>query len=225
MAKPALAIMSRVPSIEGKSRLGGVLTPAQREALQWAFLGDTLDKVRLLDEYKCYLAATPAVEINKLAEVVGPGEEVIPQPGDSLGQRMLGIARQLFARGHSPVVLIGTDTPGLPPSFLQKTLSLLNHCDLVLGPAFDGGYYLIGMRNLESRVFDDIDWGKASVLEKTLTACDKYNITYNLLDSLMDVDRPEDLLAVAEQFKPEQTELMPVPERTIQFLKSIGRMN
>lgn len=223
MAKPALAIMSRVPSIEGKSRLGGVLTPAQREALQWAFLEDTLDKVRLLDEYKCYLAATPAVEINKLAEVVKPDEEVIPQPGGSLGQRMLCIASKLFARGHSPVILIGTDTPGLQPSFLQKTLCLLDHCDLVLGPAFDGGYYLIGMRNLEGRVFDDIDWGTASVLEKTLIACDKYNITCKILDSLMDVDRPDDLMAMVEQFKLEQTELMPVPVRTVQFLKSIGR--
>lgn len=121
-AKPALAIMSRVPSPEGKSRLGSVLTPAQREALQWAFLEDTLDKVRRLAEFKCYLAATPAAEINKLAKVVGPGGEVIPQLEGSLGQRMLGVARRLFARGHSPVVLIGTDAPALPPSFLLKTL-------------------------------------------------------------------------------------------------------
>jgi glycosyltransferase A (GT-A) superfamily protein (DUF2064 family) len=113
MTNPAVAVMSRIPSAEGKSRLSNVLTPDQRKDLQWAFLLDTLDTVRLLPEYKCYLAATPADEINKLAEVTGPGAEVIPQPGGSLGQRMQSIAGQLFSRGHSPVVLIGTDAPAL----------------------------------------------------------------------------------------------------------------
>ncbi len=225
MAKPAVAIMSRVPSVVGKSRLGGVLTPAQREALQWAFLEDTLEKVRQLTEYKCFIAVTPAGEANKLAQFADPGGEVILQPEGSLGQRMLGIACELLARGYSPVVLIGTDVPSLPPCFLLETLKLLEHYDLVLGPALDGGYYLIGMRNLVEGVFNDIDWGTETVLEKTLSFCNRNNLTYSLLSRLMDIDRPDDLLAVAEQFKLEQKESMPVPVRTIQFLKSIGRMN
>lgn len=214
--------MSRVPSIEGKSRLGDVLAPAQREALQWAFLEDTLDKVRRLTEFKCYIAATPAVKINKLSGVLGPGEEVLTQPGGDLGQRMFGVARKLFARGHSPVVLIGTDTPALPPSSLRKALFLLNDSDLVFGPAFDGGYYLIGMRSLEVRVFDNIGWGTEMVLEKTLSVCRSSNLTYSLLDGLMDVDRPDDLLVLAEQLKQVQTKLEPFPVRTVRFLKSIG---
>lgn len=223
MRKPALAIMSRVPSAEGKSRLGSVLTPAQREALQWAFLGDTLDKVRRLTEFKSYIAATPAAEINKLVKVVGPGQGVITQPGGSLGQRMLGVAGQLFACGHSPVVLIGTDAPALPPSFLLKTLYLLEKSDLVFGPAFDGGYYLIGMRYLEGRVFDGIHWGTGTVLEDTLAVCSRYNLRYSLLARLTDIDRPGDLLAVAEQLEREQIEFIPSPKRTMQFLKSFMR--
>lgn len=214
--------MSRVPSTEGKSRLGGVLTPVQREALQWAFLMDTLDKVRLLPDFKCYLAATPADEIHRLDEVVGLGWEVMAQPGGSLGQRMLSIASHLFNRGHAPVILIGTDTPALSPSFLQKALQLLNHDDLVFGPASDGGYYLIGMRNLVDVVFEDIDWGAETVLEKTLSVCNSNSLTYSLLDSLMDVDRPDDLLAAAEQCK-EQMGMMPVPARTSRFLKFIEK--
>lgn len=220
MLGPALAVMSRVPSIEGKSRLGSVLMPAQREALQWAFLEDTLDKVRTLTEFKTYIAATPAAEISKLSGAAGPGEEIIAQPGGDLGQRMFGVAGELFARGHAPVVLIGTDTPDLPPSFLQRSLSLLNQYDLVFGPAFDGGYYLVGMGRLEGRIFKDIDWGTELVLEKTLAVCGKYNLTCGLLDHLRDIDRPDDLLALAEQCKLGQAETVPISRRTAQIIKT-----
>ena len=222
MTNPAVAVMSRIPSTEGKSRLSDVLTPEQREALQWAFLLDTLDTVRLLPQYKCYLAATPAGEIKKLAEVTGTGVEIIPQPGGSLGQRMQSIAGQLFSRGHSPVVLIGTDAPALQPSHLLEALHLLNHSDLVFGPAFDGGYYLIGMRNQVDAVFADIDWGGETVLRKTISICKRNNLKYSLLDCLTDVDRPDDLLAAAEQCQ-EQMETTPEPARASRFLKFIER--
>lgn len=222
MTNPAVAVMSRIPSTEGKSRLSDVLTPEQREALQWAFLLDTLDTVRLLPQYKCYLAATPAGEINKLAEVTGSGVEVLNQPGGSLGQRMQSIAGQLFSLGHYPVVLIGTDAPALQGSHLLEALQLLNHSDLVLGPAFDGGYYLIGMRNQADLVFADIDWGGETVLRKTISICKNNNLKYSLLDCLTDVDRPDDLLAAAEQCQ-EQMEMLLAPARASRFLKFIER--
>ena len=222
MTNPAVAVMSRVPSIDGKSRLRDVFTPAQREELQWAFLLDTLDTVGLLPEYECYLAATPADKINKLAEVTASDVSVIPQPGDSLGQRMQSIAGQLFSRGHSPVVLIGTDAPALQPSHLLEALQMLNHSDLVFGPAFDGGYYLIGMRNRANAVFADNDWGGETVLRKTISSCKRNNLKYSLLDCLTDVDRPADLLAAAEQCQG-QIEMMPPAAIASRFLKFIER--
>ena len=222
MTKPAVAVMSRIPSTEGKSRLSDVLTPEQRAELQWAFLLDTLDTIRLLPEYKCYLAATPAGEINKLAEITRAGVEVISQPGGSLGQRMQSIAGQLFSRGHYPVVLIGTDAPALQSSHLLEALQMLNHSDLVFGPAFDGGYYLIGMRNQADLVFADIDWGGETVLRKTISICQKNNLKYSLLDCLTDVDRPDDLQAAAEQCQ-EQLKMTPESARDSRFLKFIER--
>lgn len=224
MLKPALAIMSRAPSTEGKSRLGAVLSPAQREALQWAFLEDTLDKIRPLTEFKRYLAVTPPSAINKLAQAVGLGGQVIPQPDGNLGQRMRGIAEQLFLMGHAPVILIGTDVPALPPAYLLKALALLEQSDMVLGPAFDGGYYLIGMRHMKGRVFEDINWGTETVLEKTQTICDKNKLTYKLLNPLMDIDRPGDLLALLAQYGNNELDFTPTPARTIQFLKAIEEM-
>lgn len=218
MASPALAIMTRVPSIQGKSRLNTLLTPLQREDLQWAFLLDTLDKVRQLAEYTCYVAATPEEQISKLFAVTGPGVEVIPQLDGNLGRRMLGIIKDLFHRGHSPLVLIGSDAPTLPPAFLLKALELLGQCQLVIGPALDGGYYLIGMNHPENRVFENIAWGSGSVLEQTTAACKHYKLSYQLLEPLRDIDRPGDLLALAEQVKKQQG-LSQVSLRTAHFIK------
>jgi len=219
MAQPALAIMSRVPSPEGKSRLKDLLTPEQRENLQWAFLLDTLDKVKQLPVFKCFIAAAPAEQAARLTGAVGPGVEIILQPEGSLGQRMLSVTRHLFQRGYSPVMLIGTDVPVLPPAYLLEALELLEYCQLVLGPAEDGGYYLIGMQRLYSRVFEDIAWGTGGVLQKTLAICDSQNITYGLLNYLRDIDRPADLLAVAEQMK--QIRAEPLPIRTVNFLQFV----
>lgn len=225
MLKPALAIMSRVPSKEGKSRLSAVLSPAQREALQWAFLEDTLDKVRLLPEFVPYLAVTPPCEIKKLAAKLGFVGRIVPQFTGNLGQRMYGLVEQLFLSGHTPVVIIGTDVPALPPSYLHKALYLLVENDLVFGPALDGGYYLIGMRKFAGRVFDGISWGSERVLEDTLKICEENKLSYGLLDSLMDIDRPGDLLALMRQYENKKIDAEFIPAKTTRFLKSIEIRN
>lgn len=222
MLKPALAIVSRVPSKEGKSRLGTVLTPAQREALQWAFLEDLLEKVSFIKEVECYLAVTPPGELNELVKKLEFSGQVLPQSSGDLGQRMHDIALQLFLRGHAPVILIGTDVPLLPPSHIHKALYLLEQNDLVFGPALDGGYYLIGMRKFTARVFKGISWGSDIVLGDTLKMCKENKLSFGLLDSLMDIDRPGDLPALMRQYENKMIDTASIPERTIRFLKSIN---
>ena len=222
MLKPALAIVSRVPSKEGKSRLCTVLTPAQREALQWAFLEDLLEKVSFIKEVECYLAVTPPGELNELVKKLEFSGQVLPQSSGDLGQRMHDIALQLFLRGHAPVILIGTDVPLLPPSHIHKALYLPEQNDLVFGPALDGGYYLIGMRKFTARVFKGISWGSDIVLGDTLKMCKENKLSFGLLDSLMDIDRPGDLPALMRQYENKMIDTASIPERTIRFLKSIN---
>ncbi|MCG9966776.1 TIGR04282 family arsenosugar biosynthesis glycosyltransferase [Pelotomaculum terephthalicicum JT] len=219
MARPALAVMARVPSAEGKSRLKELLKPEQREQLQWAFLLDTLDKIKRLPGFACFVAAAPAARAGKLKAAVGPEVEVLLQPGGDLGRRMLSVIRQLFQIGYSPTILIGADVPALPPASLLQAVKLLERYHLVFGPAMDGGYYLIGMRNPDDRVFQHIAWGTGSVLRDTLAVCDRHNLTRGLLGCLRDVDRPADLLALAEELK--QMEKESVPVRTVKFLQKL----
>jgi len=219
MTGPALAIMSRVPSPEGKSRLQELLKPEQRERLQWAFLLDTLDKVKRLPEFKCFVAATPAVQAGRLKAAVGRGVEVVAQPAGDLGWRMLSVMRQLFQYGYAPVILIGADVPTLPPAYLLEAVQMLERFQLVLGPATDGGYYLIGMRYPDGRVMHNISWGRDSVLQETLAVCDRHGLTRGMLGFLRDVDRPADLLALAQELK--QVEMESAPVRTANLLRQL----
>ena len=218
--KPALAVMSRVPSPEGKSRLHGILSSEQREALQWALLEDTMDKAAQLPELEIFLSLTPASQIDRMKMIRLNGAQIIVQPEGNLGERMLAAVQLLFGRNYAPVILIGTDSPALAPEHLVKALDLLEDYKLVIGPARDGGYYLIGMKYPEDRIFKDISWGSHKVLEETLTSCDRFGIKYCLLDLIGDIDRPEDLLEFIDDIDQEE-KLFSVSKKnkTIQLLK------
>jgi rSAM/selenodomain-associated transferase 1 len=117
------------------------------------------------------------------------------QTGQDLGARMDAAIRQtLLKKSVESVILIGTDCPALTERYLdQALLALESGVDVVLGPAEDGGYVLVGMRRPIGAVFEDIPWGTEQVMQRTLEALKAKELTYRLLDTLWDVDRPEDL--------------------------------
>ena len=117
------------------------------------------------------------------------------QNGQDLGARMDAAIRQTLQEENvESVVLIGTDCPALTERYLdQALLALESGVDVVLGPAEDGGYVLVGMRRPITAVFEDIPWGTDQVMHRTLETLKAKELTYRLLDTLWDVDRPEDL--------------------------------
>ena len=124
---------------------------------------------------------------------LGPGPAYRPQgPGD-LGQKMDRAFRAAFSEGRPRVVLLGTDCPALVATIMAKALDLLKQVDVVLGPAADGGYYLIGLRRPASRLFGDIPWGTELVLARTVARAESLGLATAFLEELNDVDRPADL--------------------------------
>jgi rSAM/selenodomain-associated transferase 1 len=117
------------------------------------------------------------------------------QEGDNLGTRLLNAISSSFARHYQKVVVIGSDCPGLTKEILHDAFLRLSNCDVVFGPAYDGGYYLIGMNNPYACLFEDIPWSTSSVLETTLNRCVMNNISYYLLEPLHDIDEEKDLYA------------------------------
>ena len=96
-----------------------------------------------------------------------------------------------FMQGYNKVVIIGSDSPSLPVSYIDKALD--SERDLVLGPSIDGGYYLIAMRGKVFEVFSGVDWGTDKVLYETLQRVKEGSFSFDLLPVWYDVDLPEDL--------------------------------
>jgi hypothetical protein len=134
----------------------------------------------------------------QMAEWLGSALPLIPQRGKELGERMAAAFRAAWAKGLQRAVLIGSDCPALTPALLVQALAELTQHDLVLGPASDGGYYLIGLRRdlapgTHHFLFQNINWGTATVYRTTLARAAAKKLTVTTLQELHDIDRPEDL--------------------------------
>jgi rSAM/selenodomain-associated transferase 1 len=114
------------------------------------------------------------------------------QDGQDLGERMAHAFARSFESGMEKVVLIGTDCPTLQPQHLNQAFEALTHSDLVLGPATDGGYYLIAMKRKADYLFEGISWSTSEVLSQTLAVATAHGLHFTLLDELSDIDTRED---------------------------------
>ncbi|MBD2412918.1 hypothetical protein FACHB389_06160 [Nostoc calcicola FACHB-389] len=110
-----------------------------------------------------------------------------------LGLRMARSLLQAFQFGAEKAIIIGTDCPGVNAQVLATAFDRLHTFELVLGPAIDGGYYLIGLQQPIPELFANIKWGTAQVFQKTVEIAQKLNLSHVNLTPLADVDRPEDL--------------------------------
>lgn len=113
------------------------------------------------------------------------------QKGDGLGQRMHNAFVELLEMGYEKVAIIGSDLLDLDAEVVNDAFAKLDFKDVVIGPALDGGYYLLGMKNLYPIVFENKVWGSISVLQSTLE--DLQNSTLHLLKELNDIDTFEDM--------------------------------
>ena len=114
------------------------------------------------------------------------------QAGPDLGGRMSTALRDGLNR-HESVILVGTDLPLINRSYIEQAVSVLKTHDVVLGPAEDGGYGLVGVKGEIPDMFSDIDWGSERVLSQTCARLNRDRLDYGLLPLIWDVDRPADL--------------------------------
>jgi hypothetical protein len=171
-----------------------------------------------LDLYRCFVTDTVALcrkagyapsiffhppnSRDALIEWLGRELAYEAQEGNSLGERMYAAFRSVF-HGCRRAVLIGTDMPDLPPSLVEEAFRSLETHDAVIGPAFDGGYYLIGLSSdsLSSDLFQGLPWGSALVFELTRRILEEHGLKFSLLPRWRDIDDYDDLAAFFTRWK------------------------
>ena len=140
-----------------------------------------------------YFFFDPPGEKESIQLWLGLEKKLVPQAPGDLGERILKAFEFSQSRGHQMTLLIGTDCPGLNPEIIRKAQTLLEKVDVVLGPASDGGYYLIGAKGPHPELFNDMAWSTNTVLSETLKRIKTMGLTQGLLPTLDDLDTPEDL--------------------------------
>lgn len=193
MPNPQTVLFVRAP------RHGTVKTRLARS------LGDdaTLDAYRTLLTVTCKalrelnhveLRVTPDDGLRELESWRAPGWTLAPQGTGSLGERLAAAVEIHFRNGATSVVIIGSDCPEITAEDIRAAHQALATSDVVLGPASDGGYWLIGLRRPTVGVFDNIAWSTESVLQQTLERAASLGLSVATLRTLDDIDTHEDWL-------------------------------
>ena len=188
-----LVVFAKDPSPgRSKSRLAAVVGTEAASQLARAMLVDTLETVRTLpNDVRTSIATADAN--SPALEALAADFHREPQVGETLGQRLATCFRQWFERGASRVVVIGTDCPLLDDQTITAAFEELSRSDVVLGPASDGGYYLVGLSTADADLFEDIAWDSPQVLAQTAAHVRRQRLTLRLLPQLSDLDEAADM--------------------------------
>jgi rSAM/selenodomain-associated transferase 1 len=195
----ALAIVAKSPRPgQVKTRLCPPLSLADAARLHDAFVRDTIERMRSLAGVQVVCAYTPPEE-RAFFEATCDGATLVPQTDGDLGERLHAVFATLHARGFQRVVAIGADTPTLPLEYIREAFALLDDpgVDVVLGRAYDGGYYLIGLRTPRAELFADIPWSTDRVFAQTWRRAGTIGLRVRCLPAYADVDTFADLAQLA----------------------------
>jgi rSAM/selenodomain-associated transferase 1 len=179
---------------EVKTRLAGEVGVDQAAKLYAAFLRDLIDRFRRFPAER-RLGFTPDEPAARsyFERLAAADYRLWPQPARDLGERLRAFFRDHVRNRDDRAVVIGSDSPTLPSDYVRDAFERLDAVDVILGPAADGGYYLLGMRYPPAEVFRGISWSEATVLEETVERLRDRRRTFSLLPVWYDVDSPEDL--------------------------------
>lgn len=188
-----LGVFVKVPTPgRVKTRLVPPLSEDEACELYWSFLEDLftrLERFKKIHGTVFYSDGDP----DPLREVVPDRFALVAQTGDTLGDRLRGAFEHLLGEGSGPAVIIGSDSPDIPAPFLKRAFQRLKHRPVVIGPAFDGGFYLIGLTRVIDDLFRGVHWGTDAVFRETLENVRNLELSCSVLPPWYDVDDPGSL--------------------------------
>lgn len=178
-----------------KTRLCPPLGPAAAAALYRCFVEDVLEEMCRLSELDIALAYTPPEALAFFRRLVPPRVRLTPQSGGDLGERLTHACQDALAAGYRAVLVRNSDSPDLPGELIRQAAESLSRGQVqaVLGPAPDGGYYLVGLSVPPRDLFQDIPWSTCTVLAKTRERFKERGLSLKLLPPWADIDSFNDL--------------------------------
>ena len=207
MSKTALVIMARYPEPgKTKTRLGRTIGNDRAAALYQAFLTDLAHRF-VGQPYHLHWAYTPSeANFHDFIATLAPSQYMtcFPQQGADLAARLHHAFKETRKRGFEQTILIGSDSPHISLATIYNAYKALDRADVVLGPADDGGYYLIAMRHPHD-LFTGIPMSTSRVCEMTIDLAHRQELLVYLLQPLLDVDELPNLLRLAELLQEDPT--------------------
>ena len=201
----AIAVMAKAPRIgEAKTRLSPPLSAAQAAQLSASFLEDIAHNLLAAARsapIEGYVACSPAGSEALFLALLPPGIDLVPSRRAGLGHSLFDAAEDLLGQGYGSVCLVNADSPTLPTAVLTAAaMALAREGDrIVLGPAADGGYYLIGLKQPHRRLFADIAWSTERVFRQTIDRAAELGLEAVTLPVWYDVDDMASLRLLAAE--------------------------
>ncbi len=194
---PCVVAVAKQPAAgQVKTRMALTLGAEMARELYRCALADTVDLLRTLKDVCPVLSYAPdTMEARDYFAALAPDFTLVAQCGADFGERLLHTFQVLHAKKFAPIVLIGSDSPSLPRGYVEQALALLDQSgtDAVLGPAADGGYYLLGMREPLAPLFQDICWSTERVVQQTRERAVEHLLCLKEVPVWYDLDTAEDL--------------------------------
>ena len=194
MNKRALLVFAKAPIAgHAKTRLIPKLGSAGAANLHQKLVRHTLDTLSNSNYWDTLLWCAGDMEHNFFRHCSANYDlKLFSQQGDDLGQRMYNAAK-FSLQNYDSICIVGTDCPMLKSENISQAFDALKHIDVAFNPAEDGGYILIATNSIERNIFEGIQWGTSQVMTQSLGKAKQLNLNVKLLDTLWDVDIPEDL--------------------------------
>lgn len=192
----ALIIFAKKP-LPGtvKTRLSPPLTPEEAAALYGCMLEDSIAMARTLSGITPFIFFQNDPGAAEYFETLAPEILLFPQAGENLGERLENAFAGTFELGSTEIAVIGTDSPDLPSEYIFEAFSRLDYeqTDVVLGPADDGGYYLLGLKRVWEELFRGLPWSSRELLAASIERAKNLSLGVSLLPSWYDIDTEADL--------------------------------
>jgi rSAM/selenodomain-associated transferase 1 len=196
-----LVIMAKAPRPGAvKTRLAPSLSFDAVVAFYCCLLADTLRLARSLRDVEVAIMC-PDSDVEELARLAGNQASVIAQHGEGLAAGLTSVFAHFTEEHQRLVIAFNSDSPHLPRSVLEDAFESLSAHDVVVGPTYDGGYYLVGVKTSHPALFEGDGMGTSSALERLLSRVRALELSLGLVDPFYDIDVSDDLTRLASELR------------------------